>query len=81
MDTVVVKLGRYQHAQGESYDYLRWADLGVNDANLATHTLMKEVMIDSHRHRLLAEHEGATGHGLLPRRCQCHGAHGRCGAR
>lgn len=45
-DTVVVDLGRYQMAGGGSSRYLRWADLGVNDANLTAYKLMKEVMTD-----------------------------------
>lgn len=43
-DTVVVELGQYQEADGGRRPYHRWADLGVNDANLATYTLMKQVM-------------------------------------
>jgi hypothetical protein len=45
-DTVVVKLGRYIGADGTASDFLRWADLGVNDANLATYTRMRELMAD-----------------------------------
>lgn len=45
-DTVVVDLGRYQVANGPQSHFLRWADLGVNDANLATYHLMKEMMTD-----------------------------------
>ena len=45
-DTVVVRLGRYIGDDGAPADYLRWADLGVNDANLATYKSMKAVMAD-----------------------------------
>lgn len=45
-DTVVVDLGRFQKADGESARYLRWADLGVNDANLAAYHRMKDIMTD-----------------------------------
>ena len=45
-DTVVVDLGRLQQPGGESVRYLRWADLGVNDANLAAYKLMKDLMTD-----------------------------------
>lgn len=43
-DTVVVRLGQRIDDQGRASDYLRWADLGVNDANLATYARMKAVM-------------------------------------
>lgn len=46
-DTVVVDLGERYGAQGPTGRYVRWADLGVNDVNLATYhrlqTLMQEV--------------------------------------
>lgn len=45
-DTVVVRLGRYIGADGSPADYVRWADLGVNDANLATYHRMKAVMTE-----------------------------------
>lgn len=45
-DTVVVDLGRFQKAGGEKLSYLRWADLGVNDANLSAYKRMKELMAD-----------------------------------
>jgi len=45
-DTVVVDLGQYKKRGGGSERYHRWADLGVNDANLSAYTLMQEVMRD-----------------------------------
>jgi len=45
-DTVVVDLGRVMGANGPGERYLRWADLGVNDANLATYRRMEQVMRD-----------------------------------
>lgn len=43
-DTVVVDLGDYVDAKGVSQAYLRWADLGVNDVNLATYVKLKKIM-------------------------------------
>jgi predicted NAD/FAD-dependent oxidoreductase len=43
-DTVVVDLGNYVDGQGLPHAYLRWADLGVNDVNLATYVMLKKVM-------------------------------------
>lgn len=44
-DTVVVDLGNYYGEKGGPQQaYLRWADLGVNDANLATYVHMKAIM-------------------------------------
>jgi hypothetical protein len=45
-ETVVVDLGRIRQGGQPGAAYLRWADLGVNDANLATYVLMKDVMTD-----------------------------------
>jgi hypothetical protein len=45
-DTVIVDLGRFQKAGGESQRYLRWADLGVNDANLAAYERMTALMTE-----------------------------------
>jgi hypothetical protein len=45
-DTVVVDLGLYTKRGGGSERYHRWADLGVNDANLSAYTLMQDVMRD-----------------------------------
>jgi hypothetical protein len=45
-ETVVVNLGRIKQAGQPGADYVRWADLGVNDANLETYTRMKAVMAD-----------------------------------
>jgi predicted NAD/FAD-dependent oxidoreductase len=43
-DTVVVDLGNYVDGKGLPHAYLRWADLGVNDVNLATYVKLKKVM-------------------------------------
>lgn len=43
-DTVVVDLGDYIDGQGQPHAYLRWADLGVNDVNLATYVKLKAIM-------------------------------------
>jgi uncharacterized protein len=43
-DTVVVDLGNYIDGDGKQQAYLRWADLGVNDVNLATYERLKAVM-------------------------------------
>jgi predicted NAD/FAD-dependent oxidoreductase len=43
-DTVVVDLGDYLDGQGMPHAFLRWADLGVNDVNLATYVKLKKVM-------------------------------------
>ena len=44
-DTVVVDLGNYYgQSGGPQQAYVRWADLGVNDANLATYLNMKAIM-------------------------------------
>ena len=43
-DTVVVDLGDYIDGQGLRHAYLRWADLGVNDVNLATYVRLKAIM-------------------------------------
>lgn len=43
-DTVVVDLGDYIDPQGGRTAYLRWADLGVNDVNLATYVELKNVL-------------------------------------
>ncbi|RFA29256.1 hypothetical protein CAI21_10880 [Alkalilimnicola ehrlichii] len=40
-DTVVVNLGQRYGANGPEGAYLRWADLGVNDVNLATYHRLK----------------------------------------
>lgn len=43
-DTVVVDLGDYIDGEGLPHAYLRWADLGVNDVNLATYVRLKAIM-------------------------------------
>lgn len=43
-DTVVVDLGDYIDGKGLPHAYLRWADLGVNDVNLATYVKLKAIM-------------------------------------
>ncbi|MEO7495481.1 MAG: FAD-dependent oxidoreductase [Massilia sp.] len=43
-DTVVVDLGNYIDGKGVPHAYLRWADLGVNDVNLATYVKLKAIM-------------------------------------
>lgn len=43
-DTVVVDLGNYVDGKGLPHPYVRWADLGVNDVNLATYVKMKAIM-------------------------------------
>lgn len=43
-DTVVVDLGDYIDGEGAPHAYLRWADLGVNDVNLATYVKLKAIM-------------------------------------
>jgi hypothetical protein len=43
-ETVVVDLGHFKSGGRLGPAYLRWADLGVNDANLGAYVLMKEVM-------------------------------------
>ncbi|WBS00524.1 FAD-dependent oxidoreductase [Pseudoduganella sp. SL102] len=45
-ETVLVDLGDRVDADGPNRAYLRWADLGVNDVNLATYHLLKQVMDD-----------------------------------
>lgn len=45
-DTVVVNLGQAIDATGHAQPYHRWADLGVNDVNLATYDKLAEIMID-----------------------------------
>lgn len=45
-DTVVVKLGTLYDAKGPVKPYMRWADLGVNDVNLATYKLLRTMMTD-----------------------------------
>ena len=45
-DTVVVDLGDLIDNDGSAQAYLRWADLGVNDVNLATYVKLKAVMQD-----------------------------------
>jgi hypothetical protein len=45
-DTVVVSLGHTVGGASPGAEYVRWADLGVNDANLATYARMKTVMAD-----------------------------------
>lgn len=45
-DTVVVDLGRLVRDGAPPTNYFRWADLGVNDANLAAYARMKAVMKD-----------------------------------
>lgn len=46
-DTVAVKLGTWQNGQGQpEQPFIRWADLGVNDVNLATYKLLAAVMKD-----------------------------------
>ncbi len=43
-DTVVVDQGDFVDAGGAATAFLRWADLGVNDVNLATYTEFKTVL-------------------------------------
>ncbi|MBB3232818.1 FAD-dependent oxidoreductase [Halomonas stenophila] len=43
-ETVVVDLGTRRRASGEDQRYLRWADLGVNDVNLATYKRLEAIM-------------------------------------
>ena len=45
-DTVVVDLGDYIDGNQQPHAYLRWADLGVNDVNLATYVKLKAIMQD-----------------------------------
>ncbi|WCM92040.1 oleate hydratase [Acidovorax sp. NCPPB 2350] len=45
-DTVVVDLARSTGEEAGELSYLRWADLGVNDANLATYERMHRAMED-----------------------------------
>lgn len=46
-DTVVVKLGTLQDGQGQpERPFIRWADLGVNDVNLATYVKLAALMKD-----------------------------------
>lgn len=45
-ETVVVDLGDRVDAGSKPQAYVRWADLGVNDVNLATYHLLKQVMED-----------------------------------
>lgn len=46
-DTVAVKLGQWQDAQGQPRgDFVRWADLGVNDVNLSTYHRLSACMAD-----------------------------------
>ncbi|WP_290644104.1 FAD-dependent oxidoreductase [Aquabacterium sp.] len=46
-DTVVVKLGTLQNGQGQpERAFIRWADLGVNDVNLATYVKLAALMKD-----------------------------------
>lgn len=43
-DTVLVDLGDYIDCNGDSYAYLRWGDLGVNDVNLTTYVELRAIM-------------------------------------
>lgn len=43
-DTVAVSLGRWHGGGREGQAYQRWADLGVNDVNLATYHRLRQVM-------------------------------------
>jgi hypothetical protein len=46
-DTVVVELGQWQNGQGAPVKpFIRWADLGVNDVNLATYVKLEALMKD-----------------------------------
>jgi len=46
-DTVAVKLGDWQEGPGKpTKPFVRWADLGVNDVNLATYKLLVAAMLD-----------------------------------
>lgn len=46
-DTVAVKLGTWQDAKGDPQQaFVRWADLGVNDVNLATYKRLATIMQD-----------------------------------
>lgn len=44
-ETVLVKLGRMKSRDGQQQeDYMRWADLGVNDVNLSAYLRLREIM-------------------------------------
>jgi hypothetical protein len=46
-DTVAVQLGHWQNGHGlTGGPFIRWADLGVNDVNLATYQRLKAAMVD-----------------------------------
>lgn len=46
-DTAVVNLGQWQNGHGEPVKpFIRWADLGVNDVNLATYVKLQAMMKD-----------------------------------
>ena len=45
-ETVLVSLGKLKSRAGHSEDYVRWADLGVNDVNLSAYPRLRAVMED-----------------------------------